>query len=203
MGMCPKQRAGLRQHLLLYTPANLLAIETLLQFKQVDCKFSLTNIRASPANRMTRAVLSILVMFVCLAPMLEVNSTTDDFKMVIEGVELYINSLKGDLKKKKEAMELRFNSLKDYYNTEKDALAERIREQNRLHATLAKLEQYSGPEFAAIKKILETLKESNSELNAKFLLMTEVSDHKFQIIQKKIEGIKDLVHETEVNKDEL
>lgn len=68
---------------------------------------------------------------------------------------------------------------------------------------MAKLEQYSGPEFAAIKKILETLKESNSELNAKFLLMTEVSDHKFQIIQKKIEGIKDLVHETEVNKDEL
>ena len=61
---------------------------------------------------------------------------------------------------------------------------------------MAKLEQYSGPEFAA-------LKESNSELNAKFLLMTEVSDHKFQIIQKKMERIKDLVHETELNKDEL
>ncbi|CAL8236955.1 unnamed protein product [Boreogadus saida] len=36
-----------------YTPTNLLAIETLLQFKQVDCEFSLTDIRASPANRLT------------------------------------------------------------------------------------------------------------------------------------------------------
>ncbi|CAL8384968.1 unnamed protein product [Arctogadus glacialis] len=96
-----------------------------------------------------------------------------------------------------EALDLYFNSFKDYYNTEKDALAEGIREQNRRHATLAKLEQYSGPEFAAIKKILETQKESNTELNAKFLLMTEVIDHKFQITQKKMEGIKDLVHETE------
>ncbi|CAL8384966.1 unnamed protein product [Arctogadus glacialis] len=36
-----------------YTPANLLAIETLLQFKQVDCEFSPTDIRAAPANRLT------------------------------------------------------------------------------------------------------------------------------------------------------
>ncbi|CAL8237805.1 unnamed protein product [Boreogadus saida] len=36
-----------------YTPTNPLAIETLLQFKQVDCEFSLTDIRASPANRLT------------------------------------------------------------------------------------------------------------------------------------------------------
>ena len=61
MGMCPKQRAGLRQHLLLYTPANLLAILTLLQFKQVDCEFSLTNIRASPANRWGRTLTPCLM----------------------------------------------------------------------------------------------------------------------------------------------
>ncbi|CAL8384974.1 unnamed protein product [Arctogadus glacialis] len=138
----------------------------------------LKDIRASPANRMTRAVLSIVVMFVCLAHTMEASQL-------------------GDLKKKNEAMELRFNSFKEDYNAEKDALAEGIREQNRLHATLPMLEQYSGPEFASIKKKLETLKESNSKLNAEFLLMTEVSDHKFQILQKKIEGIKDLVHEIE------
>ncbi|CAL8377534.1 unnamed protein product [Boreogadus saida] len=270
--MCPKQRAGLRQHLLLYTPTNLLAIESLLQFKQVDCLFSLPDIRASPANRiehpldrvnyiaipfhvrknlsfswslMTRAVLSILVMFVCLAHTLAIRpKLLDDFKMMIEALDLYFNSFKedfdvemaadslineqihiwdnmlkvlpnsepdengdvpktkgwatitptplhtcqpsgnqgfkqvdcvfslpdiraspanrmtravlsilvmfvclvhtmedspqGDLKKNNEAMELHFNSLKDDYNTEKDALAEGIREQNQLHATLAK-----------------------------------------------------------------
>ncbi|CAL8384985.1 unnamed protein product [Arctogadus glacialis] len=130
---------------------------------------------------MTRAVLSILVIFVCLAPMLEVNSTQGGLKKRIEAVELYCNSFKEE------------------YNAEMDALAEGIKEQNRLYATLPMLEQYSGPEFAAIKKILETQKESNTELNAKFLLITEVNDHKFQITQKKMEGIKDLVHETELN----
>ncbi|CAL8377548.1 unnamed protein product [Boreogadus saida] len=66
-----------------------------------------------------------------------------------------------------------------------------------MYATSAKVEQYSGPEFAAIKKKLETLKESNSELKDAFLLFTEVTDNKLELIQKAIEGIKVFVNETE------
>ncbi|XP_030194103.1 uncharacterized protein LOC115529478 isoform X3 [Gadus morhua] len=182
MGMCPKQRAGLRQHILLYTPANLLAIETLLQFKQVDCEFSLTNIRASPANRMTRAVLSILVIFVCLAPMLEVNSTQDDFKMFIEDVELYINSLK------EEDLEMIANILID--------------KQIRITDNILNHIQDIGPELAEVKKLLEAMMEIIPELEAKWLKSPE--DYKLfrEYIHKAIKGLK-VFHETMVIKDEL
>ncbi|CAL8384964.1 unnamed protein product [Arctogadus glacialis] len=152
--MCPKQRAGLRQHLLLYTPANLLAIVTLLQFEQVDCLFSLPDIRASPANRMTRAVLSILVMFVCLAPMLEVNSKQGDFKKAIEAFELSINSM----------ME-RYKLLMD---REVDLLTNLRDSTDNTLDILQNSEQY-----AAAKKIFETAKESYPKLKAKFLLFNE------------------------------
>ena len=58
-------------------------------------------------------------------------------------------------------------------------------------ATSAIVEQYSGPEFAEIKKKLETPKESNSELKDTFLLFTKVTDDKSELIQRAIEGIKD------------
>ncbi|CAL8384972.1 unnamed protein product [Arctogadus glacialis] len=81
---------------------------------------------------------------------------------------------------------------RDYINTEKDALAERIREHDHVKdATSAIVEQYSGPEFSEIKKKLETPKESNSELKDTFLLFTEVTDNKLELIQRAIEGIKD------------
>ncbi|XP_056431881.1 uncharacterized protein LOC130370190 isoform X3 [Gadus chalcogrammus] len=181
MGMCPKQRAGLRQHLLLYTPANLLAIETLLQFKQVDCEFSLTDIRASPANRMTRAVLSILVIFVCLAPMLEVNSTQDDHKNAIEAVELSINFLK------------------EHFKFKIDAQADKLTEQIRVLDGMLDVLQNAGPEYSAVKKQFEASKETSSELKAKWLLNNENSE----FIWESIRELFKVLNETEVNKDEL
>ncbi|XP_059932834.1 uncharacterized protein LOC132475619 isoform X4 [Gadus macrocephalus] len=165
-----------------YTPANLLAIETLLQFKQVDCEFALTDIQAAPANRMTRAVLSILVMFVCLAPMLEVNSTTDDFKMVIEGVELYINSLK------EEDLEMVANGLID--------------EQIHIANNMLNVIQFIGPEFAAVKKLFEAVMVIIPELKAKWLKSPEDYKHFWEYIHKAIEGLK-VLHEIMLIKDEL
>ncbi|CAL8377555.1 unnamed protein product [Boreogadus saida] len=155
-------------------------------FKQVDCEFSLKDIRAPPANRMTRTVLSILVIFVCLAPILETLSSILDDRM-----------------KKIQVIELEFNSLKDYYNTRMDALAEEFKEIEReLEASLAMLNQGRRPKFAASKNYLETLREWYSETKDKFLLFTEVFDKAYEFIHKGIEEVKDLVNET-VNKDEL
>ena len=49
--------------------------------------------------------------------------------------------------------------------------------------------QYSGPEFEAIKKKPETLKEFNSEYKAKFLLFTEVNYNDIEVIMKAIKEI--------------
>ncbi|CAL8376716.1 unnamed protein product [Gadus morhua 'NCC'] len=141
----------------------------------------LKDIRASPANRMTRAVLSILVMFVCLAPMLEVNSTTDDHKNATEAVELSINSLKEQFKFKM------------------DAQADKLTEQIRIVDGMLDVLQNAGPEYSAAKKQLETSKETGSELKAKLLLNNENSEFLWESIR---ELFKDL-DETEVNKDEL
>ncbi|CAL8377536.1 unnamed protein product [Boreogadus saida] len=163
--MCPKQRAGLRQHLLLYTPANLLAIESLLQFKQVDCLFSLPDIRASPANRMTRAVLSIVVMFVCLAHTME-DSPQGDFKKAIEAFKLSINSMM-------ERYKLLMDSEVDLLTTLSDTTDN----------TLDSL-QNSEPEYAAAKKIFETAKESYPKLKAKFLLFNDDKELLLEYCQK-------------------
>ncbi|CAL8376753.1 unnamed protein product [Gadus morhua 'NCC'] len=130
---------------------------------------------------MSSTVLSILVTFVCLAQILEVNSTLDDRK------------------KKIQAVELEFNSLKDYYNTRKEAVAEEFKEiESEMDASSAILQQSSGPNFAASKKNSETLKEWYTETKDTFLLFTEVFDNAYVFFQKGIEEVKDLVH---VNED--
>ncbi|CAL8376743.1 unnamed protein product [Gadus morhua 'NCC'] len=131
---------------------------------------------------MTRAVLSILVIFVCLAPMLEVNSTQDDFKMFIEDVELYINSLK------EEDLEMIANSL--------------IEKQIRITDNILNHIQHIGPEFAAVKKLFEAMMKIIPELKAKWLKSPEDYKLFWEYIHKAIKGLK-VLHETMVIKDEL
>ncbi|XP_056431872.1 uncharacterized protein LOC130370185 isoform X1 [Gadus chalcogrammus] len=135
---------------------------------------------------MTRTVLSILVMFVCLAPMQEVYSTQDD------------------IKKKIQALELKANSLKDYCNTKKEAIFKMLEKDDQsLDAALAKAEKREGPVFAAIKDKLEMAKESNSERKAQLQHFTHVCDLSCEHIQKEIMRLKDLVNEPEVIKNVL
>ncbi|XP_056431868.1 uncharacterized protein LOC130370180 [Gadus chalcogrammus] len=130
---------------------------------------------------MTRTVLSILVIFVCLAPILETLSSTLDVRM-----------------KKIQVIELEFNSLKDYYNTRKEALAEEFKEiESELDASSAILRQCCGPGAAKLKKNTETLRERHTETKDKFLLIVEVLDNAYVFLQKEIEEVKDLVHENE------
>ncbi|CAL8377538.1 unnamed protein product [Boreogadus saida] len=135
------------------------------------------DIQASPANRMTRAVLSILVMFVCLA---HTRETLDDFKMVIEDVELYINSLK------EEDFEMVANSFIDQYMRITDNVFNNL--------------QFIGPEFAVAKKLFEALMEIIPELKAKWLKSPEDYKLFWEYIQKAIDGLK-VLHETMVIKD--
>ncbi|CAL8377540.1 unnamed protein product [Boreogadus saida] len=130
---------------------------------------------------MTRAVLSILVMFVCLAPMLEVNSTQDDHKKAIEAVELSINSLK------------------EHFKFKMDAQADKLTEQSRIVDGMLDVLQNTGPEYSAAKKQFETSKETISELKATFLLNNENSE----LLWESIRELFKVLHETEVNKDEL
>ncbi|CAL8384962.1 unnamed protein product [Arctogadus glacialis] len=135
---------------------------------------------------MTRTVLSILVMFVCLAPMQEVYSTQDD------------------IKKKIQALELKANSLKDYCNTKKEAIFKMLEKDDQsLDAALAKAEKRKGPVFAAIRDKLEMAKESNSERKAQLQHFTHVCDLSCEHIQKEIMRLKDLVNEPEVTKNVL
>ncbi|CAL8300949.1 unnamed protein product [Gadus morhua 'NCC'] len=112
------------------------------------------DIQASPANRMTHAILFILGIFVCLAPMLEVNSTQDDHK------------------KKKEVLESSINSLKEH-KFKMDAQADKLTEQTRIVDGMLDVLQNTGPEYSAAKKKLETLKENSSELKAALLQINE------------------------------
>ncbi|CAL8376755.1 unnamed protein product, partial [Gadus morhua 'NCC'] len=139
------------------------------------------DIRASPANRMTRTVLSILVIFVCLAPILETLSSIleDRMKMI-------------------QVIELEFHSLKDSHNTRKDALAAEFKEiDSELDATSAILRQCFGPGAEKLKKNSETLKEWHTETKDKFLLIFEVLDNAYVFLQKEIEEVKELVHGNE------
>ncbi|XP_056431867.1 uncharacterized protein LOC130370179 [Gadus chalcogrammus] len=130
---------------------------------------------------MPRAVLSILVIFVCLAPILETLSSTLDVRM-----------------KMIQVIELEFNSLKDSYNTRKEAVAEGFKEiESEMDATSAILQQRCGPNFEASKKNSETLKEWHTETKDTYLLFTEVFDNAYEFFQKGIEEVKDLVHENE------
>ncbi|CAL8384993.1 unnamed protein product [Arctogadus glacialis] len=135
----------------------------------------------SLAQRMTRAVLSILVMFVCLAPMLEVNSTQDDHE------------------KNKDVLESSINFLKEHWKFKMDALADELTEHSRIVDSMLDVLQNTGPEYSAAKKQLETTKEAFSELKAELLLNNEISELFWEFTQ---ELFKDL-DETEVNKDEL
>ncbi|CAL8376720.1 unnamed protein product [Gadus morhua 'NCC'] len=130
---------------------------------------------------MTRAVLSILVIFVCLAPMLEVNSTQDDHKKTIEAVEFSINSLKGHLKVKT------------------DAQADKLTEQSRIVDGMLDVLKNAGPEHSETKKIFEASKETISELKAQMLLNNENSEFLLESVRKLFKALD----ETEVNKDEL
>ncbi|CAL8376747.1 unnamed protein product [Gadus morhua 'NCC'] len=131
--------------------------------------------------RMPRAVLSILVIFVCLAPMLEVNSTQDDHK------------------KNKDVLESSINSLKEHFKFKMDAQADKLTDLSRMVNGVFDVLQNTGPEFSAAKKQFETLKETGSELKAKMLLNNENSELLWESIRKLF---KDL-DETEMNKDEL
>ncbi|CAL8327162.1 unnamed protein product [Lota lota] len=140
---------------------------------------------SSGVFRMTHAVLSILVMFVCLAHTLEVNSTLTN------------------LKKEIQALELMATSMKETYNTQQDALADMITENDHLtDATLA-LIQKAVPQLSANKKHLEAAKESNAELKAKLHQISNDMKLMWENIQKEIERANQLVHILEVTNKEL
>ena len=72
-----------------------------------------------------------------------------------------------------------------------------------MDASLAKLELMSRPEMAVLKKKLEKLMESKSELKANFLLDAEHTENELELTKKEIKALKDLVDEPEVMKDEF
>ena len=80
-----------------------------------------------------------------------------------------------------------------------DAQADKLTDLSRMVNGVFDVLQNTGPEFSAAKKQFETLKETCSELKAKWLLDNKNSELLWESIR---ELFKDL-DETEVNKDEL
>ncbi|CAL8377553.1 unnamed protein product [Boreogadus saida] len=124
---------------------------------------------------MIRTGLSILVIFVCLAHTLDVE-TRDDYKKAMEAFGFYINSLKED------DFEMAVDSIID--------------EQIPLLDVTLEVLQYIGPEYVAAKKLFEAVKESIPELKAKWLPSTKDIKLFWKYFQKEIEGLK-VFHETE------